>query len=416
MESEEAVPHSSSSSSPGNHREGIQPGERVRAPGARDSARDLATFPAAWSCRPSLPLHFAVPRPSPTVKSSRWHAAGRKPIIPCSLMMSNKEGGSNENVYRRGERRNESRPLILSGYFENSYISENSRTLKPLTFSKNRLRRTKNRSNTSPVAKKFPKKQLFFFKNFAYVQKKKFRAYVYVLIFCFKNAQIPEICTYAKIKKKYRFFSKKISANFNDSKRFEESRSRFFEMNNGLGDIGNWGSSRSKSFENSYIPENPRTPKPSLYNTYLKRFRIVMIKNVLEGSEVGFLKGITDHFIPGKDTTIKAKATVLEKPFASSCCIPTDENLQAKSFKFLIELQALRYGVDLMDPLFTFGRETWANNGSVQFSSPCSCFSGLAQLPEMVPELENYQGWNLCLLFDFLPLEKSCLIPQRHNV
>ncbi|KAL4591695.1 hypothetical protein LXL04_004665 [Taraxacum kok-saghyz] len=28
----------------------------------------------------------------------------------------------------------------------------------------------------------------------------------------------------------------------------------------------------SGSFENSYIPENPRTPKPSLHNTYLKDF------------------------------------------------------------------------------------------------------------------------------------------------
>ncbi|KAL4581144.1 hypothetical protein LXL04_017353 [Taraxacum kok-saghyz] len=34
--------------------------------------------------------------------------------------------------------------------FENSYIPENPRTLKPLTFSKNRLRGAKNRSNTSP--------------------------------------------------------------------------------------------------------------------------------------------------------------------------------------------------------------------------------------------------------------------------
>ncbi|KAL4587489.1 hypothetical protein LXL04_000360 [Taraxacum kok-saghyz] len=55
--------------------------------------------------------------------------------------------------------------------FENSYIPENPRTPKPLTFSKNRLRGAKNRSNISPVAKIFFRKNDFFFsKNFAYVQ------------------------------------------------------------------------------------------------------------------------------------------------------------------------------------------------------------------------------------------------------
>ncbi|KAL4561010.1 hypothetical protein LXL04_033170 [Taraxacum kok-saghyz] len=46
--------------------------------------------------------------------------------------------------------------------FENSYIPENPRTPKPLTFSKNRLRWAKNRSNTSPVAKIFFRKNIFF--------------------------------------------------------------------------------------------------------------------------------------------------------------------------------------------------------------------------------------------------------------
>ncbi|KAL4574396.1 hypothetical protein LXL04_021225 [Taraxacum kok-saghyz] len=44
--------------------------------------------------------------------------------------------------------------------------------------------------------------------------------------------------------KKISFFRKKILANCNHFKRFGGSRSRFFERNNGLGDIGNWGSSR----------------------------------------------------------------------------------------------------------------------------------------------------------------------------
>ncbi|KAL4571646.1 hypothetical protein LXL04_018409 [Taraxacum kok-saghyz] len=132
--------------------------------------------------------------------------------------------------------------------FENSYIPENPRTPKPL-----------------------------------HICKKKFRAYVHVLRFCFKNAQIPEIflkffyrslyTTYLKgfVKKnlkknakkkvaymqklkkkvaymqklkKISFFRKFFSANFIHSKRFGGFRSRFFERNNGLGDIGNWGSSR----------------------------------------------------------------------------------------------------------------------------------------------------------------------------
>ncbi|KAL4554489.1 hypothetical protein LXL04_039320 [Taraxacum kok-saghyz] len=136
--------------------------------------------------------------------------------------------------------------------FENSYIPENPRTPKPLTFSKNRLRGAKNRSNISPVAKtNFRKNDFFFSKNFAYVQtfflcicaQSFYNTYLkrFVKKNLKKNAKkksctyaqkIKKSCTYAKVKKKYRFFG------------------NFFQ-------------------------------------------RIVMIKNVLEGSEVGFLKGIT---------------------------------------------------------------------------------------------------------------------------
>ncbi|KAL4578139.1 hypothetical protein LXL04_014258 [Taraxacum kok-saghyz] len=125
---------------------------------------------------------------------------------------------------------------IESRSFENSYIPENPRTLKPLTFSKNRLRGAKNRSNISPVAKKNFRKNDFFFpktlhmslyntylKRFVKKTKKKSCTYA---------QKIKKSCTYAKVKKKYRFFG------------------NFFQ-------------------------------------------RIEMIKNVLEGSEVGFLKGIT---------------------------------------------------------------------------------------------------------------------------
>ncbi|KAL4573820.1 hypothetical protein LXL04_020639 [Taraxacum kok-saghyz] len=53
---------------------------------------------------------------------------------------------------------------IRSRSFENSYIPENPRTLKPLTFSKNRLRGAKNWSNRSSVAKKISEKTIFFSK------------------------------------------------------------------------------------------------------------------------------------------------------------------------------------------------------------------------------------------------------------
>ncbi|KAL4562952.1 hypothetical protein LXL04_026983 [Taraxacum kok-saghyz] len=130
--------------------------------------------------------------------------------------------------------------------FENSYIPENPRTPKPLTFSKNRLRGAKNRSNISPVAKKkFRKNDFFFSKNFAYVQtfflcicaqffvlfqnRSKTRNFfkffyrslynTYLKRFVKKNLKknakkksctyaqkIKKSCTYAKVKKKYRFF------------------------------------------------------------------------------------------------------------------------------------------------------------------------------------------------------------------
>ncbi|KAL4563095.1 hypothetical protein LXL04_027127 [Taraxacum kok-saghyz] len=136
--------------------------------------------------------------------------------------------------------------IFKSRSFENSYIPENPRTSKPLTFSKNRLRETKNRSNLRPVAKFFFRKNNFFFSKTLHMCKKKKKncAYVYVLRFCFKNVQIPE--NFLKIF--YRsLYNTYLKANFNDSKRFEESRSRFFERNNSLGDIGNWRSSRTPS-------------------------------------------------------------------------------------------------------------------------------------------------------------------------
>ncbi|KAL4585434.1 hypothetical protein LXL04_010055 [Taraxacum kok-saghyz] len=215
--------------------------------------------------------------------------------------------------------------------FENSYIPENPRTPKPLTFSKNRLRGAKNRSNISPVAKKFSEKTTFFFQK---------------LCIC-ANFFFVHMCT----EPLQHIFKERIVMIKNVLEGFEVGFLKgITEIGGVLGFSGIYEFSKdpntiyieSRSFENSYIPENPRTPKPltfsknrlrgaknrsnispvakkkfrkndfffsknfayvqtfflcicaqSLYNTYLKRFRILMIKNVLEGSEVGFLKGIT---------------------------------------------------------------------------------------------------------------------------
>ncbi|KAL4568087.1 hypothetical protein LXL04_023688 [Taraxacum kok-saghyz] len=57
----------------------------------------------------------------------------------------------------------------IRGSFENSYNLENPRTPKPLTFSKNRLQEAKNRSKTSPVFERFLNKTK---KTCTYAQKK----------------------------------------------------------------------------------------------------------------------------------------------------------------------------------------------------------------------------------------------------
>ncbi|KAL4562986.1 hypothetical protein LXL04_027017 [Taraxacum kok-saghyz] len=137
--------------------------------------------------------------------------------------------------------------------FENSYIPENPKTPKPLTFSKNRLRGAKNRSILSPVAKKNFRKNKFFFSKTLHMGKFFFFAYMHGFVKKkFEKKRKKKVAYMQKKKKKVAymqqkkisFFSKFFSANFNYYERFGESRSRFFERNNGLGDIGNWGSSR----------------------------------------------------------------------------------------------------------------------------------------------------------------------------
>ncbi|KAL4592793.1 hypothetical protein LXL04_005798 [Taraxacum kok-saghyz] len=145
--------------------------------------------------------------------------------------------------------------LKYSRSFENSYIPENPRTPKPLTFSKNRLRGAKNRSNLRLVAKKNFRKNNFFFSKSLHICKKNscicacfkilslYTTYLkgFVKKNLKKNAK-KKSCIYAKIKKKSCIYAK------------VEKKYRFF---------GNF-------FQ-----------------------RILFILNVLEGSEVGFLKGIT---------------------------------------------------------------------------------------------------------------------------
>ncbi|KAL4580426.1 hypothetical protein LXL04_016618 [Taraxacum kok-saghyz] len=87
---------------------------------------------------------------------------------------------------------------------------------------------------------KISKKQFFFPKT---LHISPHNTYLKVLLKKFENncKKNKKSCTYTKIKKNIIFF---FLANWNDYERFGESRSRFFERNNGLEDIGNWGSSR----------------------------------------------------------------------------------------------------------------------------------------------------------------------------
>ncbi|KAL4560294.1 hypothetical protein LXL04_032444 [Taraxacum kok-saghyz] len=146
--------------------------------------------------------------------------------------------------------------------FSNSIISQDlfrthifPRTPKPLTFSKNRLRGAKNRSNLRPVAKKNPKKQLFFFQKlcicakifFVYMCINLYNTYLkgFVKKNLKKNAK-KNSCIYAKIKKKSCTYAK-VKKNIRILMILNVLKSPkvgFFERNNGLGDIGNWGSSR----------------------------------------------------------------------------------------------------------------------------------------------------------------------------
>ncbi|KAL4562242.1 hypothetical protein LXL04_034440 [Taraxacum kok-saghyz] len=127
--------------------------------------------------------------------------------------------------------------------FENSYIPENLRTPKPLTFSKNRLRGAKNCSNTSPTPIKIIEFEnartnlghlFFMLKNIIY------NMILHIFVLAFSNPIIVIL----------------------------------------------------RSFENSYIPENLRTPKPLTFS----KNRLRGAKNCSNTSpppEVGFSKKLT---------------------------------------------------------------------------------------------------------------------------
>ncbi|KAL4573600.1 hypothetical protein LXL04_020411 [Taraxacum kok-saghyz] len=151
------------------------------------------------------------------------------------------------SLKKRGFQDTDKDNMHKSRSFENSCIPENPRTPKPLTFSKNRLRGAKNRSNISPVAKNnFRKNDFFFSKNFAYVQTffLCIRAQFFVL---FQNRSKTRKVLLKKIEKKRKKkvahmqkFKKKVAHMqklkkniFNHYERFGGSQSRFFERNNG---------------------------------------------------------------------------------------------------------------------------------------------------------------------------------------
>ncbi|KAL4578737.1 hypothetical protein LXL04_014868 [Taraxacum kok-saghyz] len=161
---------------------------------------------------------------------------------------------------------------LKSRSFENSYIPENPRTPKPLTFSKNRLRGAKNRSNISPVAKKNFRKNDFFFQKLCICANFFLCAYVHSFLFCFKTAQKHEIVLNFFYRSLYNTYLK-----------------RFVKKN------------LKKNAKKKSCTYAQKIKKSCTYAKVKKKYRffgnffqrIVMIKNVLEGSEVGFLKGIT---------------------------------------------------------------------------------------------------------------------------
>ncbi|KAL4586786.1 hypothetical protein LXL04_011430 [Taraxacum kok-saghyz] len=156
--------------------------------------------------------------------------------------------------------------------FENSYIPENPRTLKPLTFSKNRLRGAKNSSNISPVAKNFFRKNDFFFSKTLHMCKLFLCVYVHSFLFCFKTVQKHEIFL--------KFFYRSL---------YNTYLKRFVKKN------------LKKNAKKKSCTYAKKIKKSCTYAKVKKKYRffgnffqqIVMIKNVLEGSEVGFLKRIT---------------------------------------------------------------------------------------------------------------------------
>ncbi|KAL4587509.1 hypothetical protein LXL04_000380 [Taraxacum kok-saghyz] len=145
--------------------------------------------------------------------------------------------------------------IVQSRSFENSYIPENPRTPKPLTFSKNRLRGAKNRSNISPVAKKFFRKNDFFFPKLYICANFFFLCICAQFFVLFQNR--------SKTRNVFKFFYRSL---------YNTYLKRFVKKN---------------------LKKNAK--KKLHICTKNKKKRIVMIKNVLEGSEVGFLKGITAH-------------------------------------------------------------------------------------------------------------------------
>ncbi|KAL4568292.1 hypothetical protein LXL04_023901 [Taraxacum kok-saghyz] len=199
--------------------------------------------------------------------------------------------------------------------FENSYIPENPRTPKPLTFSKNRLRGAKNRSNISPVAKKNFRKNDFFFPKTLHMCKKKI-AYVHSFLFCLKNAQIHEMFLNFFYMSLYNTYLKGLV-----QKNLKENAKK----------------------KVAYMHKNKNKSC-----TYAKQ--IVIILNVLEGPEVGFLKGIT-----GENSYIPENPRTPPISYISQTVIPFKKPTSglSKTF-FLIKLFKYVFSIKKIQKHFVF--------------------------------------------------------------